>query len=282
MPTIAHRTECVSFPRSGHHLLEGLLLRYFGEQGMRYCEQYAHPERRLDLDPETRFQKNHDFDLDTPIRSDRQYIIQIRYPLDSLVSLFKLNVKQSGLPDTPAAWTNFAINKIGYWMRFYKKWVLDHIDRRLVVNYADLVEEPVAMLTRVVGFLGEAEPDMARIHEACAAEPIQVRNDYKCFSHYGAQFFTLLKGYFCAVPGVDVEADRLVIPEENRSENGRLASEMRHTAELLRRLAFQFDHQLADRNAPKEAGWRDAPLGSQAGGAHRPEATMVGTSQPTH
>ncbi|MBL9119096.1 MAG: sulfotransferase domain-containing protein [Phycisphaerae bacterium] len=258
MPTIVHRTECVSFPRSGHHLLEGLLLRYFGEQGMRYCEQYAHPERRLDLDPETRFQKNHDFDLDTPIRSDRQYIVQIRYPLDSLVSLFKLNVKQSGLPDTPAAWTNFAINKIGYWMRFYKKWVLDHVDRRLVVNYADLVDEPVAMLTQVVCFLGETEPDMDRIREACAAESIHVRNDYKCFNHYGAQFFTLLKGYFCAVPGVDVEADRLLIPQQQPTESGRLAREMRDTAEALRRLAFQVDHQFPQPSGHNENGWRDA------------------------
>lgn len=241
MPAIVHRTECVSFPRSGHHLLEGLLLRYYGEQGMRYCEQYAHPERRLDLDPETRFQKNHDFDLDTPIRRDRRYLVQIRYPLDSLVSLFKLNVTQAGIPDNGANWTNFAINKTGYWMRFYKKWVLDHVDGRLVVNYADLVDRPEAMLTAVVRFLGESEPDLGRIREACAAEPIQVRNDYKCFKHYGAQFFALLKDHFCAVPGVDVAHDRLVLPESVDPLRGQLAQDLRAAAESLRALAYRLD-----------------------------------------
>lgn len=258
MRSIVHRTECVSFPRSGHHLLEGLLLRYYGEQGMRYCEPYAHPERRMEVDPTTRFQKNHDFDLDTPVRTDRQYLVQIRYPLDSLVSLFKLNVKQSGLPDTPASWTNFAVNKTGYWMRFYKKWVLDHIDRRLVVNYSDLVAEPVDMMARVVRFLGETDPDMGRIEEACAAEPIQVRNDYKCFNHYGAQFFALLKGFFCAVPGVDVEGDRLVVPEQSDADRGRLAQELRMASETLKRLSFHMDQRVAGH----AAGWRDVPLKS--------------------
>jgi hypothetical protein len=263
MPSIVHRTECVSFPRSGHHLLEGLLLRYYGEQGMRYCEPYVRPQGRLDLDPETRFQKNHDFDLDTPIRTDRQYLVQIRYPLDSLVSLFKLNVTQSGVADTPAAWTNFAINKTGYWMRFYKKWVLNHIERRLVVNYSDLVADPSGMLANVVRFLGEQAPDMGRIREACAAEPIQMRNDYKCFQHYGAQFFALLKGFFCAVPGVDVDADRLVVPQSDTNGVGRLAQEMRSVADILNRLAYQADHNAHD----LAARWKSHSLAAIGGGA---------------
>lgn len=228
---------------------------------MRYCEQYVRPEGRLDLDPATRFQKNHDFDLDTPVKADRQYLVQIRYPLDSLVSLFKLNVEQNGMPDTPASWTNFAVNKTGYWMRFYKKWVLDHVEHRMVVNYTDLVADPAGVLTRVVGFLGDERPDTERINAICAAEDIRVRHDYRCFKHYGAQFFALLKGFFCAVPGVDVEADRLIVPHPDVRGVGRLAEHMRAVAERMTRLATEAE-LCSERSRTESTTWSHASFGA--------------------
>ena len=214
MSTRIERTECVTFPRSGHGLLQKLLHRYYRDGELVYCESYADPERMLDNDPRTNFQKNHDLELETPVRDDRQYLVQIRFPVESIVSWYGLACERDGLVDAPASWTSFAIQKASFWMGFYRKWVMEHVPQRLVVNYADLVGEPVVTLRRVVEFLGEASPDVERLRECCAAERVERRSFTRSFKYYGPGFFSMFKGLFAAVPGVDVERDELVVPSD--------------------------------------------------------------------
>jgi len=231
------RTECLTFPRSGHTLLQRLLRSYFGEDFV-YCEQYSRPEGTLDRDPDTNFQKNHDFELETPIRRDRHYLVQVRYPLDSIVSWFKLSCSEGKTADTPQAWTWFAVEKASFWMQFYRKWVLDHVPGRLIVNYEDLVEHPVQTVTSVVEFLGGETPNVARIEEICGTEGIARKNYYTGFRYYGPAVFGLLKGLFAAVPGVDLAADRLVIQGQGADESVPEAlADLRRTAAELEGIA---------------------------------------------
>ncbi|MCP3905646.1 MAG: sulfotransferase domain-containing protein [Planctomycetes bacterium] len=205
------RTECLTYPRSGHTLLQRLLRHYFDDE-LVYCEQYSRPGGTLDRDAETNFQKNHDFQLDTPIRDDRQYLVQVRYPIDSIVSWFKMSCAEGRTDDTPEAWMMFAVGKASFWMHFYRKWVLDHVPGRLIVNYDDLVEHPVHTVTGVVKFLGDETPDIERIERICDDEGVARKNYYTGFRYYGPAVFGLLKGLFAAVPGVDLTTDRLVVP----------------------------------------------------------------------
>lgn len=211
------RTECVTFPRSGHGLLQKLLHRYFEEGELVYCESYADPERMLDHDPRTNFQKNHDLELGTPIKDDRQYLVQIRYPIESIVSWYQLACEREGLPDSPGSWTNFAVQKASFWMGFYRKWVMEQVPRRRVVNYADLVERPVETMESIVAFLGASEPDLDLIRRCCDDEQVGRRSFTRSFKYYGPGFFALFRGLFAAVPGVDVTRDELVVPAAEQS-----------------------------------------------------------------
>ena len=212
MTTELHITECMTFPRSGHSLLGRLLADYFGDQRFHYCEMYTEMEKRIGVDGTTNFQKNHDLDLETTIHPDRHYLVQIRYPIESLVSWFKLKQARGEIDNSADQWVNFALQNASFWSRFYRKWVLDPMPRRLILNYTDLIDAPVETLQNVVRFLGDDECDVARIEACCANQRIERKSDYHAFKFYGREFFTLLKGLFAAVPGVDIENDLLVVP----------------------------------------------------------------------
>lgn len=223
MTTTIQRTENICFPRSGHGLLRNLLQGYFGADFV-YCEAYFDGEHTLDYDDATNYQKNHDLELITPVRDDRQYLVQVRYPIESLISWFKFNCAHGREQDTPVAWTNFAIQKAAFWMRFYRKWVLDDVRNRLVVNYADLVDDPVETLASTVRFLGDEDPDRARLEAACAAEDVRRRNTIGAFKYYGPAFFDVLRGLFAAVPGVDPVSDTLSVSTDDIDPARRAAS----------------------------------------------------------
>ncbi len=208
-----NRTECLTFPRSGHTLLHRLLSDYLVDGELRYCEMYTEPEKTLDRDPITNFQKNHDLELTTPIREDRQYLVQIRYPIDTLISWYKMACK-TNVSDAPQTWMEYAFEVSSLWLRFYRKWVLSPIPNRLIVNYSDLVSQPVETLERTVDFLGCTDPDRARIERCCSAVEIRPRNHYRKFKYYGPRFFSIFKGLYATTPGVDTDKDELVIPSE--------------------------------------------------------------------
>ena len=175
------RTECVSFPRSGHHVLERLLRGYF-EDRLRYCDLYEEPERSLDRDPSTNFQKNHDFDLDTVLVPGRQYLVLVRDPREALVSWFRLNVRNGELEYTQAAWTQFAAKAWTYWAGFFDKWVVAPIPGRLIIDYRELVETPPATLGRIVEFLSHRPACVDACRGLAATEKIEPSAPLSLFS----------------------------------------------------------------------------------------------------
>lgn len=214
MAELLHRTECLTFPRSGHTLLHRLLSDYFVDGELHYCEMYDEPEKVLDRDPTTNFQKNHDLQLATPIRDDRQYLVQIRYPIDTIISWYKMACK-ANISDAPQAWMECAFEVSSLWLRFYRKWVLSPVPNRLIVNYSDLVAQPVETLERTIDFLGCTNPDRSRIVRCCVDADIRPRTHYRKFKYYGPRFFCTFKGLYATTPGVDTDNDQLTIPSES-------------------------------------------------------------------
>lgn len=185
-------TECASFPRSGHHFLQSLLSHLYRE-ALVYSEYYK-DARRIAADG-INFQKNHDFDLVTPTdKTDRQYLVQIRSPIKSLVSWYILDTTSGGLEDTLASWRNFAVQRAGFWAHFYAKWVIKPIDNRLVVIYEDLVSQPHAWLETIAGFLsGPGSKTAAEIRACLEARPIITTAREKTFHYYDRGFYRALE-----------------------------------------------------------------------------------------
>ncbi|WNJ16421.1 hypothetical protein [Pontibacter sp. G13] len=205
--------QCITYPRSGHHLLLNLLLQYYsgdtnfprtngstvsevckqhiiaGE--LRYCEYHIHCGQVGCIDPRANFQKNHDFDLTVPISQKFRYLIQFRSPLYSLTSYF--NMFHQGKPKK--AWEGFARLKLDYWKGFVDKWVLSDISaERMILDYDHLVTDPHQALTQVVSFMNPEgstnDALISQILEGYSVRPSKALND---FIHYDEKFFAQLQ-----------------------------------------------------------------------------------------
>lgn len=174
------RTECMTYPRSGHHLLEGLLRPIYGSD-FHYSEFYE-DDRHLDTHPETNVQKNHDFGLTARNdKDDRQYIVQVRTPIESLTSYYLFEYRNQ--EKTKASWEAFAMTQAVVWADFYTKWVVEPCPRpRLVLKYSDLVWKPRETLARVAEFLTGLGLTEMQIDNALEVYPIQEPSQPKYLS----------------------------------------------------------------------------------------------------
>ncbi|MGE0714619.1 MAG: hypothetical protein AB7P02_04175 [Alphaproteobacteria bacterium] len=210
----------VSFPRSGHHYLVDLLDKLFGFRAD-YCEFYRclAPECRVAGLPGLfripchsgrRFQKNHDFGLDLPLVPRCTYVVQYRYPLESLVSLFEFRLRH-GYPgrddvppvDTADGWRRMAEADAVYWRRFAKKWIIRPAGRANVVRcpYEGVTADPEAVAAVLRG-IDVAVPDAdTRLAAHFAAQKAFDFRAIETFRYFDRGFFAHLEG---AVVGRDV------------------------------------------------------------------------------
>lgn len=172
-PRTFYPTECISYPRSGHHALVEVLRAYFKEN-FHYCETYReHLPSDLMGAPGsvTNYQKNHDFKLDTPVLTDRQYLVQVRNPLESIESWNELDRRVGHPPDTEE-------NKLDFWVAFVKKWLLTPIPNRLVVYYEDLMATPTQTCVSILQFLTKTQNvDMELLERSLKQAPLVRRRE---------------------------------------------------------------------------------------------------------
>lgn len=163
--------ENMSFPRSGHSYLRALLRAYFGP-GFIYDEDFYGPG----VHRKGHFMKNHDFDLDIPIRDDRVYLVQVRDPFDCFHSWHKMTIPRDGIPDTIEVFREISRSKLDYWSGFVRKWVFSEIPNRMILNYRDLVNLPQQSLEKVVRLFGE-QPDPEKMANALSEVPCIKRRE---------------------------------------------------------------------------------------------------------
>lgn len=219
LPEPLRYVACVSYPRSGHHLIVRLLKGYF-QTRFRYCQFYGSPEGCCGKFPctnrEVTFTKNHDMDLGRstalglPKVDGVPYLILVRNFLDAVVSDYNLHLRNVG-EDSLAEWQKFAKSKMNYYRRFVQKWVTsDDGIERLVVRYEDLTNGPENVLARIVSFFDPNTPvQVELIHQLVAAAFLEdvrptttevvlnfgVKNRRRVeeFQHYDANFFAGLE-----------------------------------------------------------------------------------------
>ena len=165
-------TECICYPRSGHHALKEVLAAYFGER-LNYCEMYRDPvEKRIGPDSQTNYQKNHDFELNTPVM-DRKYIVQVRDPIDAIVSRWNLELRSGEAKENEWDFRNSASDWSHYYSSFCDRWLWTDHQHRLVVRYLDLVTAPFRTVAHVIQFMqGFQNFDASKLNAALALFPI--------------------------------------------------------------------------------------------------------------
>ena len=177
------KTENICFPRSGQSITVAVLRDYFGEE-FKYCERYLHPELRMDVCPETNYEKNHDFDLTTPMREDRAYVVHVRNPLAALSSWFDLAVEEKECEDRLEEWRKFCAVKSQFWAEFYRKWVVSSIKDRLIVDYDLLVNDPVTTFSGVVRFLTQEQNlDTNKLWRVIESNRVQPSLSYRYYRY---------------------------------------------------------------------------------------------------
>ena len=201
-----HKTQGVSYPRSGHGVLYRALKHYFCDE-LVYCDpEISSTDPSMCacghvpcVNPANTFAKNHDFGLHhgsgLEVLPDRRYLIQFRSPIRSIASNFHLSVAR--LPDTDNhyGWTTFAYRQIEYWNAFIDKWVFaTEGDRRfLLCRYEDLVADPFAMLRRVVGHTSQEPPNNDMIHRVLHKVQARPLDRLHQFRFYDEEFFSRLE-----------------------------------------------------------------------------------------
>lgn len=202
-----------SAPRSGHHFLANMLLRYFG-LNLRYCEYYQ-PENCCRTTPcskaydpvaRNRFflQKSHDLELSDTKDLDGLWIVQYRSILTQTQSHFDYALKtcMPGCVDTQAGYRKFAQNELKYFVRFYNKWVIERQTNTLVITYEDLVKHTERELIGAIKFIsGIPDLDEDQLEFALAQKDTKINTfnspkairDIHSFRYYDPEFFRELE-----------------------------------------------------------------------------------------
>lgn len=189
------KVECISYPRSGHGILNKFLAFYFGDKSAEeiidlcnkekyfeigayvYCEIHKRPDMMIGRNLKTNFQKNHDFNLDTPIRGDRYYVIQIRNPVEAIVSYFYRQNK--GKNFTQEKWDNFYPSKADYWIKFYKKWVKLDTQRKFILDYDEM---KASSLKKLIMYMSDSNEIIdSKVEEGIIALDIRKRGKLHIF-----------------------------------------------------------------------------------------------------
>jgi tetratricopeptide (TPR) repeat protein len=150
----------VSMPRAGHHVTEMVLGRLFGSR-FRYCEYYTPPDCCKSL-PCTRMpsadaagalvfmQKSHDHALSDPVTGAFDgYVIQVREPINRVLSNYELELKTSGIEHS-RSYQQFWLGLEAYYtVGFIKKWGNRTDVNSLVLGYEELLQDPIAYYQKI-------------------------------------------------------------------------------------------------------------------------------------
>lgn len=173
----------VSFPRSGHHFLERLL-RAAARPDYGYCEFYGPPGCCRTI-PCARpgiglhLQKNHDFGLDLPRDvAGVVYVLQTREPVGAAVSDRELHVQAHGPASAGHAdhevWLG---RKAAHYVGFHERWIATPPPGpSVLVDYADLLDDPAGQVTRVLAAAGRPSDDAA---VRTAVRPLLTLGDFR-------------------------------------------------------------------------------------------------------
>lgn len=155
-----HRIINASFPRSGHHMMLGVLQNYFGDE-MKCCKWSDDFEKRPHLCPETNFTMVHDMHLTFPGNDPYwKYLVLVRHPIYSLAS-WRIHKKL----DDGNICEDLGVTqqKLEFWAKWMNKWVLSPVNNRLIVQYESLVSNPFSVFEKIIRFCSDSPVDAMKL-----------------------------------------------------------------------------------------------------------------------
>ena len=212
------KIQCLTYPRSGHHLLVNILARYFGdvpnfdsrsiETGkdrshfsagkFAYCEYYTHCRKTPCINLDTNFQKSHDFNSTVPVKPNQFYVVQYRAPYPAIISGFILASEVlKSVDDSEKSWKAYLERNYVRYKRFYKKWVLEQENELCyILKYEELVQNPFDRACEVIEFIDSSSLiDRAKLRAIIEnANIFHNKNSEKLFKYYDKQTAEELSG----------------------------------------------------------------------------------------
>ena len=200
----------VSFPRSGHHLLERCLRGVFPGE-VHYCDFYRHCRRSPCIDARTNLQKTHDFNLRLTRAPGYLYVVQFRHPLEAIVSWYEAElrhrhksrigepplrraVKLTFVNDSEVYWRFFLAKYLRFWRKFVHKWAVDPQPGTILLAYPALVLHPQEELTRIAEAVATGDrPTADRIRSVVEAQHIAARRSIRGFRYFDEERFARLE-----------------------------------------------------------------------------------------
>lgn len=194
--------QCLSVPRSGHHLLIHVLFKYFreikhpiyGESKKVYCNFFdccqTTPCKNGKL-----VLKNHDLELNVPFSKNVKYIVQYRQ--DPIVQFRAEQRKRTELKHiNPMTFHNFlnytrwGVPRILYWKNFVLKNINNnpYPENTYFLEYYDLVQDPFFHIKAILETIFE-EPS---VNEEVLKTIIK-RHQIKVGHHYSGEDYDFLK-----------------------------------------------------------------------------------------
>ena len=155
----------VSFPRSGHRFLRGILSDYFEDRFILY-ESYekrvVDKFRNTNNLKDVNFVKTHDFQLighkvlyfEFP--TNRRYLVQIRHPLETIASYYEFAQNHGKIQnDNKKTWKVFLHEKLAYWKQFCELWLTKKPKDSLLITYEDLCADTYQSSAKAIRFLSD-------------------------------------------------------------------------------------------------------------------------------
>ena len=155
-----YKTMCPTFPRSGNTFLMLVLRDYFGKDQFHYADSHKHPGRGS-----------------TPVSKKYQYLVQIRHPFAALASWQALKQRENTMNMSVDTWW---LQRTQFYADFVKRWILKPIDHRMVLDYDDLMFNPVNKIAGVIMFLTRGNRvDRAKLQDIIDARFKPSRRTYQ-------------------------------------------------------------------------------------------------------
>ena len=176
----------ISYPRSACGYLTTFLEEYFGPE-MKHIEPY-YSKAVTDL-MSFNYIKNHDFSVcnlyeksNYALRREREleisikdkdkykYVIQYRHPFLAIQSFWEFTLDGNyKLNKPPGDFRDFFDKNRQYWKDFMDKWVLGSKANDCLVEYDELFEDQVEVISRVISFLtDDSNVDLSRVFDIYA------------------------------------------------------------------------------------------------------------------
>ncbi|MEM9222834.1 MAG: hypothetical protein AAGB11_10570 [Pseudomonadota bacterium] len=170
--------DAVAWPCSGQHLFLSMVSDYFGTPIGQYDFHFSQGNERSDGVTAEAGQAALK-DRQDPQRQDRSVgktaaapdhcplIVQWREPVGAISAEFEQAIRAGGADDA-ATFAQFAEQRAGEYRRFMAKWLERPMERRLEVEYDELIVDPRSILQDALRLWGEVDPDPVRIGRAVA------------------------------------------------------------------------------------------------------------------